>query len=374
MHGCCGAALNGELDAWLRSAGLQCHPAGWTGVAKANSTLTFELETLSKERESLLSAESLDVRQYAAPIFSSPSPSPPIPSPSRTMSAQIRTYVSTAGAINGMAHRSTRSSQHSIGSSSIPTIIDSIHRHTVPSAHDVLVPETLLKKRKSDAKAREEKAAKAAETKKANLAKRKVIFKRAEQYTKEYRAAEREEIRLRRAAKAKGDFYVAGQPKVVFVVRLRGINNIAPKPRKILQLLRLLQINNGVFVRLTKATSQMLQLVQPYVTYGAPNLKTIRDLVYKRGYAKVNRQRLPINDNKVIEENLGKYGILSIEDIVHEIATCGPNFKAVTNFLWAFKLSNPNGGFKGKKLTHYTEGGNTGDRGEAINAIVRRMN
>jgi hypothetical protein len=46
----CGAALNGELDAWLRSAGLQCHPAGWTGVAKANSTLTFELETLSKER------------------------------------------------------------------------------------------------------------------------------------------------------------------------------------------------------------------------------------------------------------------------------------------------------------------------------------
>ena len=185
----------------------------------------------------------------------------------------------------------------------------------------------------------------------ANLAKRKVIFKRAEQYTKEYRAAEREEIRLRRAAKAKGDFYVAGQPKVVFVVRLRGINNIAPKPRKILQLLRLLQINNGVFVRLTKATSQMLQLVQPYVTYGPANLKTIRDLVYKRGYAKVNRQRLPINDNKIIEENLGKYGILSIEDIVHEIATCGPNFKAVTNFLWAFKLSNPNGGFKGKKLT-----------------------
>ncbi len=128
-----------------------------------------------------------------------------------------------------------------------------------------------------------------------------------------------------------------------------------------------------VFVRLTKATSQMLQLVQPYVTYGAPNLKTIRDLVYKRGYAKVNRQRLPINDNKVIEENLGKYGILSIEDIVHEIATCGPNFKAVTNFLWPSSCRTPTR-LQGKKLTHYTEGVNTGDRGEAINAIVRRMN
>jgi ribosomal protein L30/L7E len=46
------------------------------------------------------------------------------------------------------------------------------------------------------------------------------------------------------------------------------INEIAPKPRKILQLLRLIQINSGVFVRVTKATQQMLRLVEPYVTYG----------------------------------------------------------------------------------------------------------
>ena len=46
------------------------------------------------------------------------------------------------------------------------------------------------------------------------------------------------------------------------------INEIAPKPRKILQLLRLLQINNGVFVKATKATQQMLRLVEPYITYG----------------------------------------------------------------------------------------------------------
>ena len=35
---------------------------------------------------------------------------------------------------------------------------------------------------------------------------------------------------------------------------------MAPKPRKTLQLLRLLQINNGVFVRLTKATTEMLKV------------------------------------------------------------------------------------------------------------------
>ena len=68
--------------------------------------------------------------------------------------------------------------------------------------------------------------------------------------------------------------FVPAQPKVAFVVRLRGISNIPPKPRKIMQLLRLLQINNGVFVKLNNATQQMLQYIEPYVTYGEPNLKS----------------------------------------------------------------------------------------------------
>ena len=53
-------------------------------------------------------------------------------------------------------------------------------------------------------------------------AKRKVIFKRADEYVKEYTAQEKEEIRLKRAARASGDFYVEAQPKVYFVVRLKG--------------------------------------------------------------------------------------------------------------------------------------------------------
>lgn len=208
----------------------------------------------------------------------------------------------------------------------------------------------------------------------ANKEKRKVVFKRAEQYVKESAAREREEIRLRRAAKASGDYYVPAQPKVAFVVRLRGVNNIAPKPRKILQLLRLIQIGNGVFVKLTRATQQMLQLVNPYVTYGEPTVATIRNLIYKRGYAKINRQRIPLTSNAIIEEHLGKYGIVSVEDLVHEIATAGPNFKHANQFLWTFKLSNPRGGYPGKKFTSYVEGGNTGSREGAINDLVKKMN
>lgn len=56
----------------------------------------------------------------------------------------------------------------------------------------------------------------------ASKAKRKVIFKRAESYVKEYLAKEKDEIRLKRAARTAGDFYVPAQPKVYFVVRIRG--------------------------------------------------------------------------------------------------------------------------------------------------------
>ncbi|KAJ7273311.1 60S ribosomal protein L7 [Mycena rebaudengoi] len=245
---------------------------------------------------------------------------------------------------------------------------------TVPTASAIEVPETLLKKRKQNEKAREERLTAAAAARKASKAKRKVIFKRAESYVKEYLTKEKEEIRLKRAARTAGDFYVPAQPKVYFVVRIRGINEIAPKPRKIMQLLRLLQINNGVFVKVTRATQQMLRLIEPYITYGEPNIKSIRELIYKRGYGKVSKQRIPLSNNAVIEESLGKYNILCVEDLVHEIATAGPNFKQAANFLWPFKLSNPTGGWRTRKFKHYVQGGDFGDRETNINKLIRQMN
>jgi len=245
---------------------------------------------------------------------------------------------------------------------------------TVPTSDQILVPETLLKKRKSAEQQKTERASALKERRVASKAKRETIFKRAESYVKEYRDAERERIRLARVAKQEGNFFVPPQPKLAFVIRIKGVNKIAPKPRKILQLLRLLQINNAVFVKLTKATSEMLRIVEPYIAYGEPNLKSIRELIYKRGYGKIEKQRIPLTDNALIEESLGKHGIISIEDLIHEIFTVGPNFKQASNFLWPFKLSSPTGGFRTRKFKHYIEGGDTGDRETFINQLIRQMN
>ena len=69
---------------------------------------------------------------------------------------------------------------------------------------------------------------------------------------------------------------------------------------------------------------------------------------------------------------IGKFGIVSIEDLIHEIYTVGPHFKEANNFLWHFKLNTPNGGWRYKK-THFVEGGDFGNREDKLNALVRRM-
>jgi large subunit ribosomal protein L7e len=247
-------------------------------------------------------------------------------------------------------------------------------RSSVPTHNDIAVPETILKKQKASQKATDSKAADLQKKREANKQKRETIFKRAEKYHQEYVKAERDIIDAKRQAKKDGSLFVPAESKLAFVVRIKGINKIDPKKRKTLQLLRLLQINNGVFIRLTKATTEMLKIVEPFVAYGYPNLKTVRELVYKRGYGKVNKQRLPITDNELIEENLGKYGIVCVEDLIHEIYTVGPNFKQASNFLWPFKLSNPTGGFRTRKFKHFIEGGDLGNREEHINALIRQMN
>merc|ERR1712156_450372 len=172
------------------------------------------------------------------------------------------------------------------------------------------VPVTLLKRQKNIERVQAARTIAAQKKKKALKAKRGVIFKRAMSYAKEYRAKERDEIRLRRMAKRDGNFYVPAEAKLAFVIRIRGVNQVSPKVKKALQLLRLRQINNGVFVKLNKSTLNMLRICEPFITWGTPNLKSVRELIYKRGFVKLDGKRTAITSNDIIEQQLGKFGII----------------------------------------------------------------
>jgi len=243
------------------------------------------------------------------------------------------------------------------------------------AAEGAAVPENVkVKMAREDSLAAEKKKAVEAATKE-EAEKVVALQKRTAGYEAEYEAARQQLTDMRREAKLSHDFFMEPEAKLMFVVRIVGIIKLSPKPRKVLQLLRLKQIHNGVFVKVNKPMLNMLKLVQPYVTYGYPTLKTVRELIYKRGFGKVNKQRIPISDNSVISETLGKQEIHGAEDLIHEIYTVGPNFKQANNFLWPFKLSAPRGGFKCKRHGYCEQkGGDWGNREEMINELISRMN
>merc|ERR1712037_555981 len=227
------------------------------------------------------------------------------------------------------------------------------------------VPEALKKKRQAYQASLAKRALAQQNAKKANTLKRRAIIKRAASYASEYAAQEKLNIARARQAKKNGNVYVQAEPKLAFVIRIRGINQVSPRVEKILQLLRLRQIGNSTFM--------MLNIAQPYITWGYPNLKTVKELIYKRGHGKVNGQRIPLKENSVVEGSLGDVGIQSVEDLIHEIFTVGPNFKRANNFLWPFKLSTPKGGYR-RVNNHFVEGGDFGNREVKINGLVRKMN
>uniref|UniRef100_A0A096NYB7 Large ribosomal subunit protein uL30 n=1 Tax=Papio anubis TaxID=9555 RepID=A0A096NYB7_PAPAN len=189
------------------------------------------------------------------------------------------------------------------------------------------VPETLKKKRRNFAELKIKRLRKKFAQKMLRKARRKLIYEKAKHYHKEYRQMHRTEIRMARMARKAGNFYVPAEPKLAFVISIRGY----------------------------------------------PNLKSVNELIYKRGYGKINKKRIALTDNTLIAQSLGKYGIICMEDLIHEIYTVGKRFKEANNFLWPFKLSSPRGGMK-KKTTHFVEGGDAGNREDQINRLIRRMN
>ena len=57
--------------------------------------------------------------------------------------------------------------------------------------------------------------------------KRRAIIKRAAAYAKEYAQAENTLIQRKRQAKKNGNAYVDSEPKLAFVIRIRGINQVS---------------------------------------------------------------------------------------------------------------------------------------------------
>lgn len=233
-------------------------------------------------------------------------------------------------------------------------------------------PSNLSKKRAMVAKASEALKAQRAKAKDLAAARKKAYLEAGKTHWEQFESEQKRTIAAARDAKKAGQFFVPEQSKYFLVIRIKGLNKIPPKEKKILQLFRLRQLHNAVFLKNSKAAMNMLRRVEPWVTFGCPTRATIKKLVYKRGYGKINGQRIPLTCNELVEKELGKFNIRCIEDLIHELWSCGPHFKEANAFLWPFKLDSPRGGLRTKRH-QFIIGGDFGPREEFINELANNM-
>ncbi|XP_017469903.1 PREDICTED: 60S ribosomal protein L7-like [Rhagoletis zephyria] len=96
----------------------------------------------------------------------------------------------------------------------------------------------------------------------------------------------------------------------------------------------------------------MLRIAEPYITWGYPNLISVRELIYKHGMVKHN-QRVPNSDNFVIERKLDK---------AHDI-------QCVDYLALLDSSSRKPRTYRG----HYVGVGDFGNREDNINKLLRKM-
>lgn len=174
------------------------------------------------------------------------------------------------------------------------------------------------------------------------LKRRKQDYKKPEFFITQYLKAERDTKRMRRAI-MKNNFFekVEGEeePKLLVVMHHRAHKVASKECSLILTSLGLNRLHNTVLLKNNTESRALLKLIEPYVVYGYPTIQTVRDLIFKHGFLKINGKRTAINSNKLIEDHLGEHGCICIEDIVHDLFTVSDNFKHVRSLLLPFSVS-----------------------------------
>lgn len=177
-------------------------------------------------------------------------------------------------------------------------------------------------------------------------------FRRAESFVMNYLKAERTANRIKNTVR-KGNICkssaaasnTAGadservNKKLLLVMRHAGKKIFDETTNKIMKTLNMSKRHDAVFLENTKENQILLRVVEPFVVYGYPTVTTIRDLIFKKGHARIDGKKTPIQSNTLIEEHLGEKGIICLEDMIHEISTVGPNFKTVTEFMCSFMVN-----------------------------------
>ena len=150
------------------------------------------------------------------------------------------------------------------------------------------------------------------------------------------------------------------------VIRIKGGVKARREDLDTLSMLHLKHANHATIVPKTPSYEGMLRKVQHYITWGEPNIKTIKRLL----------KRIELNGGeKLGEENVKRLGYNSLDELAEKILKSETTLnklreKGLKPYI---RLHPPRKGFKGTIKKHYKEGGEYGYRGEKINELAVRM-
>lgn len=153
--------------------------------------------------------------------------------------------------------------------------------------------------------------------------------------------------------------------KCLVAVRIRGLSDISPEIKDTLTMLRLTRNCHATLLDNRPAYSGMLKKSKDCLTWGEVSQENIALLLKKRG-------RL-VGDKKLTDDYAKELGYKSLDELAEAIFNVDVEYASLPDMKPLFRLRPPTKGFKGKIKKSYAAGGEAGYRGEAINALLKRM-
>lgn len=147
------------------------------------------------------------------------------------------------------------------------------------------------------------------------------------------------------------------------VVRVKGSVDVKKKLEDVMKMLRLTELNRCVVVPEEPSYMGMVVKARDYVTFGKIDFDTFLAMLKKRGRVEGYK--------KLDEKNIRELGYDNVEKLAKDIFEGKVKMKDVPKLKLIFRLTPPSGGFKSTKL-HYPKG-DLGNRGEAMNDLLKRM-
>ncbi len=153
--------------------------------------------------------------------------------------------------------------------------------------------------------------------------------------------------------------------KCLLAIRIRGGVNVPTRDEDNLRMLRMDRNNSATLLDDRPEYLGMLQNAKDYVTWGEPNVQTVRLILEKRGRVSGDK---PIN-----QDALRAIGYESFEALASALHTGEAELNKIEGVKPFFRLHPPSKGFKQSVKRPYRSAGELGYRGEAINELAKRM-